>query len=46
MSWIELVIKIDIFIPNIIIGRKVGSIKIDNSQFPPFSPKFKSAPIV
>ena len=46
MSWIELVIKIDIFIPNIIIGKKVGSIKIDNSKFPPFSPKVKAAPIV
>ena len=46
MSWIELVIKIDIFIPNIIIGRNVGSIKIDINKFPPLSPKVKAAPIV
>ena len=29
MSYVEFVIKRDIFIPNIIIGRKVGSIKIE-----------------
>lgn len=46
MSYIEFVIKIEIFIPNIIIGRKVGSIKIDSSKFPPFSPKVKAAPSV
>ena len=46
MSYTELVIKIEIFIPNIIIGRKVGRIKIDISKFPPFSPKVKAAPSV
>ena len=46
MSQVEFVIKRDIFIPNIIIGRKVGSIKIEINKFPPFSPKVKAAPIV
>ena len=42
----EFIINNEIFIPKTKIGKKVGSISIDNNKFLPRSPKVRAAPIV